>query len=261
MEVRSNMTFSGGALISGLPSSTANGQAVVHEQLTSALLGLAWKDDVRVSTQANIDLSAPGATIDGITMVANDRFIARSQTSALENGIYVWNGAAVAATRATDSSTFNGLEGAVTVVTEGTNAGTSYRQTQVNGTIETDTITWTTFGASSGAASETSAGVAELATQAETDAGTDDARIVTPLKLATSPFARKQYTALFGDGSATSFTITHSLSEKYPQVTIVKESTGAEIGCDITYTNNTTMTVGGFVTAPTSNELRVIALK
>lgn len=34
------------------------------------------------------------------------------------------------------------------------------------------------------AASETQAGIAELATQAETDAGTDDARIVTPAKLA-----------------------------------------------------------------------------
>lgn len=39
------------------------------------------------------------------------------------------------------------------------------------------------------AASETQAGVAELATQAETDAGTDDARIVTPLKLATTTVA------------------------------------------------------------------------
>ena len=38
-------------------------------------------------------------------------------------------------------------------------------------------------------ASETVAGIAELATQAEVDAGTDDARIVTPLKLATSYLA------------------------------------------------------------------------
>jgi len=41
------------------------------------------------------------------------------------------------------------------------------------------------------AASESVAGLAELATQAETDAGTDDARIVTPLKL-------KRYTGLRG---------------------------------------------------------------
>ncbi len=38
-------------------------------------------------------------------------------------------------------------------------------------------------------ASETVSGIAELATQAETDAGSDDLRIVTPLKLATFPGA------------------------------------------------------------------------
>jgi len=35
------------------------------------------------------------------------------------------------------------------------------------------------------AASESVSGIAEFATQAETDAGSDDLRIVTPLKLAT----------------------------------------------------------------------------
>ena len=37
-----------------------------------------------------------------------------------------------------------------------------------------------------GAATETNAGIAEIATQAETNTGTDDARIVTPLKLKTN---------------------------------------------------------------------------
>lgn len=37
-----------------------------------------------------------------------------------------------------------------------------------------------------GPATETSAGIAEIATQAETNTGTDDARIVTPLKLKTN---------------------------------------------------------------------------
>jgi hypothetical protein len=45
-------------------------------------------------------------------------------------------------------------------------------------------------GASPSAATETTAGIAEIATQAETDAGTDDARIVSPLKLAGRGFER-----------------------------------------------------------------------
>lgn len=50
------------------------------------------------------------------------------------------------------------------------------------------------------AASETVSGIAELATQAETNAGTDDARIVTPLKLKT--FADAAYQPLDSDLSA-----------------------------------------------------------
>ena len=49
-----------------------------------------------------------------LTMVAGDRFLAKDQTTASENGIYVWNGAAVAATRAADANTAAELEQAVT---------------------------------------------------------------------------------------------------------------------------------------------------
>lgn len=55
---------------------------------------------------------------------------------------------------------------------------------------------WTTFwnlfaadGQGGMAASESSAGIAEIATQAETDAGTDDQRFITPSKLANSQLA------------------------------------------------------------------------
>lgn len=62
------------------------------------------KQPVRAASTANITLSSPGTTIDGVTMVAGDRFLAKDQTLPAQNGIYVWNGAAVAATRATDAS-------------------------------------------------------------------------------------------------------------------------------------------------------------
>jgi len=52
-------------------------------------------------------------------------------------------------------------------------------------------------------ASETVAGIAEIATQAETDAGTDDERIVTPLKLKAniSPLAVKAWGRIASSGS------------------------------------------------------------
>jgi hypothetical protein len=64
-----------------------------------------WKESVRAASTANINLSAPGASIDGVAMSAGNRFLAKDQSTGSQNGIYVWNGAAVAATRATDADT------------------------------------------------------------------------------------------------------------------------------------------------------------
>lgn len=75
-------------------------------------------------------------------------------------------------------------------------------------------------------ASETVKGIAELATQAETDTGTDDTRIVTPLKLKTSPVVPHTHT----HASTTGQTADDHHSESH---TIVSHSdttaTGAEL--------------------------------
>jgi len=243
-----------------VPTPTAAGDAVPKSYVDSAVEGLAWKDSARVSTQGNIDLSAPGATIDGVTMASQDRFLVRSQTTASQNGIYVWNGASSAATRSLDASTFAELEQAVISIEEGTDADSSFRQTEVNGTIDVSDVVWGAFGTSAPSASESTAGIAELATQAETDAGTDDARIVTPLKLNTWSGAPKRYAASFGDGSATSYTITHNLATRDITVAIYSNSGSYdEIECDVEHTTINTVTLV-FATAPTSNQFRVVVL-
>ena len=243
-----------------LPDPTSAGDAVPKSYVDSAVEGLAWKDSARVSTQGNIDLSAPGATIDGITMASQDRVLVRSQTTASQNGIYVWNGASTAATRSPDASTFPELEQAVISIEEGTDADSSFRQTEVNGIIDVDDVVWGAFGTSAPSASESTAGIAELATQAEVDAGTDDARIVTPLKLKTWSGAPKRYAASFGDGSATSYTITHNLATRDITVAIYSNSGSYdEVECDVEHTTTNTVTLV-FATAPSSNQFRVVVL-
>lgn len=256
--VKTTLDFTGGGAIAGLPAATASGQPVEFDQFNQALEGLAWKDSVRVSTQANINLAAPGATIDGITMAANDRFIARSQTTTTENGVYVWNGAATPATRALDCSTYAELEAAVVTVEEGTSAGATFRQTGVNGTIGSTAVTWTSFGTAAPSASETTAGIAEIATQAETDAGTDDLRIVTPLKLATYSGRAKRFGATIGDGSATSYTVTHNLGTDDTNVAVY-ETGGSKrlVLTDVEHTSTNSVTIK-FNTAPASNAYRVV---
>lgn len=256
--VHTNLDFVGGAKITGLPSSTGNGEAVVHEQLTAAIEGIAWKDSVRVSTQANLNLASPGANIDGIAMSAGDRVLVRQQTSVPENGIYIWNGDAVAMSRAADASTFAELESARVTVEEGTDEGTDWRQTQVNGVIGTNDVIWTAAGSSSPAASETTAGVAELATQAETDTGTDDARIVTPLKLKSWSLRVKGLAQNIGDNAATQIDVTHNFNTRDVRVEVYRNATPWDsIICDVERPDANTVRLR-FVSAPTSNQFRVI---
>ncbi|HSH72332.1 MAG TPA: hypothetical protein VK974_04665 [Methylophilaceae bacterium] len=57
----------------------------------------------RVASTAALNTAAPGANIDGIAMVASDRVLLKDQAAPAQNGIWVWNGAAVAMTRALDA--------------------------------------------------------------------------------------------------------------------------------------------------------------
>lgn len=243
-----------------LPSPSSSGDAVPKSYVDSLVEGLAWKDSCRVATQANINIASPGSTVDGITMVNQDRVLVRSQNTASENGIYIWNGAATTLTRALDASTFAELEQAITSIEEGTSAGTSYRQTQVNGTIDSSTVTWTTFGTAAPSASESTAGIAEIATQGETDTGTDDLRFVTPLKLANWSGRIKKYSTSIGDGNATSYTITHSLNTRDVLVRVFPNSGDYDdVEVDVYRPSTTTCTLV-FATAPANNAYRVVVL-
>jgi hypothetical protein len=257
-EFYTNINFNGGAKITGLPAGAATGEAVTFEQLNASIEGIAWKDSVRVAAPTNVNLAAPGATLDGITMVAGDRFLAPNQTTVTQNGIYVWNGAAVAATRSFDATTFSDLEGAVVTIEEGTSAGATYRQTQVNGVIGTNNVVWTSFGGSAPAASETTAGIAELATQAETDAGTDDLRMVTPLKLATYAGRKLKFAANVGDGSALTYNFDHNFATRDVTVEVFRNSGNFDtVIPDVTRPSTNRVTLG-FATAPGVNAYRVV---
>lgn len=83
----------------------------------------------RVATTANLTLTAPGATIDGVTMVSGDLVLVKDQTTASANGVYVWNGAASTMTRAAVmDTTAETLTGTLVVVSEGTTNQTTLWQ-------------------------------------------------------------------------------------------------------------------------------------
>lgn len=257
--INSDLTL-GGGVVRNSGVAVAGTDLVTLDQVSALIENIGWKDSARAATTANINLSAPGAAIDGITMVSGDRFLAKDQTTQTQNGIYIWNGAAAAATRAPDAGTFAELEGARIIIEEGTQAGTDWRQTQVNGVLGTNNVIFAAASGSAPAATETTAGIAEIATQTETDTGTDDQRFVTPVKARNASWATRKFTAAIGDGSAVSYVVTHNLNTQSPVVSVrLTGSPFDQVWCEVEMTSVNTITVRTN-TAPASNAYTVTVL-
>ena len=79
-------------------------------------------------TDGNINLSSLPLTIDGLFLGVGDRFIAMDQTDQKQNGVYIYTGFGLAATRATDSNTADLLQLALYEVNFGFYAGFKLRQ-------------------------------------------------------------------------------------------------------------------------------------
>lgn len=247
--------------VSGITNLRAPGgpnEAARLVDVLTATEGLKDKGVAVVSTQGNIDLASPGATIDTITMATNDPFLVRAQTAPEENGVYIWNGAATPATRAPNSSTATELNQAIVRVAGGSNAGVTYRQTATVVTLGTDAVTWAVFGSTVSAATDTAAGIVELATIAETSTGTDATRAVTPAGLAGSTLASRMYAADFGDGGATQFDFTHNFNTK-DVIVQVKETAGDQATVEAAVSRTSVNVVRVNVnSAPATNALRVM---
>ena len=109
-------------------------------------------------------------------------------------------------------------------------------------------------------ATETRTGIAEIATDAELTAGTDDSRIVTPLKLKTYLDNRTGgYAANIG-GAGTSYALSHGLNTIDVIVMIKDNTTLEEVITDVVITDAATVTVS-FAVAPSANAYRVIIKK
>jgi len=149
--VTGNLTFSGGATVTGLPTPAVNGDAAnkayVDSAVSAVAQGASWKTNAVAASTGNLTLSGT-QTIDGYAAQVGDRILVKNQTTQTQNGVYTV--ASGAWTRATDADIGSEVKGMAILVLDGTtNALTQWVNTNATvPTLGTDNITYTQLQAS-----------------------------------------------------------------------------------------------------------------
>ena len=284
--------------ITGLADPTSDTDAANKRYVDGAVQGLSWKAAVRTSSTTDVDLEAPGSAIDGVTLSSGDRVLLIGQTAPEENGIYVWSGASAALTRAADANSAAELKGAAVFVMEGTRADQAYTLVTDGAiTVDTTSLSWTQFtglgqvvagagltktgnqmdvvgttnritiNSDSIDIASTYVGQTSITTLGTITSGTWTGTTIAVANGGTGATdaagarsnlgATTKYSA--NVGGATSVAVTHNLGTKDVVVTVRENATDAIVECDITMTDNNTVTLG-FAVAPAAGALRVVVV-
>lgn len=249
--------------LTGVTDPTLAQDAATKAYVDASRAGLSMKDPVRVASTANGTLAsafANGSTVDGISLVTGDRILLKNQTTGADNGIYTVN-ASGAPTRASDANGSGELvDGTGVWVASGTaNGDQRWVLTAIGGTAPwvpgTNASTWTLdFAATSVTAGAGLTGSGQvLAVGAGTGIQVNADTVQVDPAVVVSKFA-----ASIGDGTTTSFTVTHGLGTRDVVVGVYATATPwGEVECDISHSSTTTLTVV-FAVAPTTNQYRVV---
>lgn len=208
--------------ITNLLDPTSAQDAATKNYVDGLINGLNWKDSVRVATTAAGTLASSfenGDTVDGVTLATGDRILIKNQAAGAENGIYTVN-ASGAPTRATDADTATEIRAAAVYAEEGTtNAGSVFTlTTDPPITLGTTALNFSQFGG--GTAYTAGGGLTLTCSTFDVGAGTGITVNADDVAINTSVVPRFFLGTITGDGSTTSFTITHNLNNDYPIVQV-----------------------------------------
>jgi hypothetical protein len=218
------------------------------------------KDSVRVATTTAGTLATSfenGDTIDGVVLATGDRILIKNQSTDSQNGIYVV-AASGAPSRASDADSSAEVTGGMYVwVNEGTTNGDTGWSLTTNDTITLGS-TSLTFTQTSGLGQVTAgAGITKSGNTLDVGAGTGISVGSDSISIDHS-VVPEIYATSVGNGSSTSFTVTHNLGTKDVIVQVYQNSsTWDEVVVDIQHTSTSTCTVA-FASAPATNAYRVV---
>lgn len=241
-----------------LADPSANTDAANKQYVDNVARGLMWKAPVRAASTTSVATTAPGATIDGVALAANDRVLLKDQSTASQNGLWVWNGAAAAMTRASDADATGELApGTAVTVTEGTvNGDKVYMVTSDSAiTVGTTSQTWGTLGGGTAYTAGTGIAIAANTISAVAAAGGGVQVVAGGIQLDPSIAARK-FSANVGNGAAMAIAVAHSLGTQDIAVTVREVGSQASVLVDWVATDVNTVTLT-FAVAPASNAYRV----
>jgi hypothetical protein len=214
---------------------------------------------VIAATTTNATLAtayANGQVVDGVTLTTGDRILIKNQTDQTANGIYTVN-ASGAPTRSTDMNAGSEFPSAYVFVEQGTtNADTGWVCTNNSPvTLGSTNIVWAQFsGAGTYLAGD---GLILTGNTFAVGAGTGITVAADTVAIDSAVVVSK-YAVSIGDGTATSYTVTHNLNTKDVTVAVYDNSAPyAEVLCDVQHTSTTALTLL-FSVAPTSNQYRVV---
>lgn len=235
-----NLLDANGFKIANLADPVAAQDAVTKAYADALAQGYKWKEPVRVASTANLALSGV-QTIDGVAVVAGDRVLVRTQTTATQNGIYL--AASGAWSRATDFDAAAEVVGASCFVSEGASFGNTVwvMTTDAPVVLGTTALTFT----------QTNAGTSYTA-----GAGINIAGNV--IAIDTGVTARK-VSAAIGDGTSTTLTVTHNLATQDLAVSVYETATRTGVIADWVANGANTVQLT-FGIAPTTGQFRVLVV-
>lgn len=247
--------------LKNLADGSAATDAVTLQQLQAWVRGVDWKESARAASTANINTASPGASIDGVALAAGERVLLKNQTTGSENGLWTWNGAAVAMTRTADASSQDGIQtltaGLAVLVTEGTvNHDTAWVLTTDDPiVVGTTALTFNQFG---GGSTYTAGNGLTLTGSAFSVVAVSGGGITVASGGVSIDFTKAvaKYSANLGDGSATTFNVTHNLGSTDVQVDLKEVASKEIVHMKIVVTDANTVTLV-FPSAPTSGQYRI----